>query len=95
MNARLSTQLNTSATRKAHQTQFTLPLRLSSQATGSSTASWRQIEMIRLNTPLPSAWNTDDSTTPMPASRKCSEMVRSAGTPMASMASLAAKMPST
>ena len=30
-----------------------------------------------------------------PASRKCRQMMRMAGTPMASMASLAAKMPST
>ena len=52
------------------------------------------METVRLNTPLPSAWNTELSTMPAPASRKWGQMMRSAGTPMASMASLAAKRPS-
>ena len=94
-NARLSSRLTTSAIRKAHHTLFTLPVRARSQAAGSSTTSWRHMETIRLNTPLPSAWNTDPITMPMPASKKCGQMMRSAGMPMASMASLAAKMPST
>ena len=91
INTRLSVVLTTSAMRNAHQTIFTLPVRLSSHAIGISTTSWRQTEMMRLYTPLPNAWNTELSTMPMPASRKWGQMIRSAGMPMASMASLAAK----
>ena len=80
INTRLSVVLTTSAMRNAHQTIFTLPVRLSSHAIGISTTSWRQTERMRLYTPLPNAWNTELSTMPMPASRKWGQMIRSAGT---------------
>ena len=52
---RLRVRLTTSAMMKDHQTIFTSPVRLSSHAAGMSTTSWRQMETVRLNTPLPSA----------------------------------------
>lgn len=93
-NTKLRVTLTSSAMTKDHHTIFTLPVLLSSQAAGSRTTSWRQTEMIRLNMPLPSAWKVEDRMMLMPASRKWKQMMRRAGLPMASMASLAENRPS-
>ena len=50
---------------------------------------------MRLNKPLPRAWNTELSTMLVPASKKCRQMIRMAGMPMVSMAWLAENRPST
>ena len=79
---------------KAHHTAFTWPSWDSRKAAGISTTSWRMTDTHSARTPRPSAWNSEEQTTENPAMRKCSEMMRSAGTPMVSISSLALKMPS-
>ena len=51
------------------------------------------METIMLSTPWPNAWNTDPETIPKPAKIKQVQMIRRAGTPMASISSEASKSP--
>ena len=82
----------TSAMGNAHQIRLALPFRLSSQAAGTSTKSWRTSETSSAMTPRPRAWNTAEETMLKPAMTKWMEMMRRATSPRASMSGPALKM---
>ena len=76
----------------AHHTALIFPVLDRRYATGSSTISCLAIETIMLYTPFPSAWNTDPVTIQKPAKAKLKLIVRSAGTPIASIVSEASNI---
>ena len=83
-----------SAIGNAHHTAWSPPSLARRNATGSSTTSCLATDTTMLYTPFPSAWNTEPAMMQNHAIKKCTPMMRSAGTPMASISSDASNMPS-
>ena len=83
-----------SAIGNAHHTAWSPPSLARINAAGSSTTSCLATDTTRLYTPFPSAWNTEPAMMQNHAIRKWNPMMRSAGTPMASISSDASNMPS-
>lgn len=94
INTAHSVTATSSAMGKANHTAFTLPVRLSSQAAGTSTTSWRITETDSASVPRPSAWNAEEEITLNPAIGKWMAIMRKARIPMASMVGLALNTPS-